>query len=330
MRICSLLPSATEIVCALGMGESLVGVSHECDYPPEVSGLPRVTRSAVPSGASSREIDSAVSSTLETEGSLYELDVRLLESLQPDLILTQRLCDVCAVSFDRVQEAVKKLSSRPRVLNLEPTSLEDIFAIIGRVAAGIGAESAGAALTGALKRRVDAVRNMTRALGERPRVFCMEWVDPPYCGGHWMKELVEIAGGRDDLANPQRPSSRVEWKRVLDFNPEVIVLACCGFELERNELEGSIFMTFEGAGELAAVKRGRVIATDGSHFFARPGPRIVESLEILAYAIHPELFAPPPLVNAFRHVNPGSDTEIPPRTAPSKSVGLQDLPLSTG
>lgn len=304
MRVCSLLPSATEIVCALGWGESLVGVSHECDYPLEVLRLPKVTRSTIPSGASSREIDSAVSSTLETEGSLYELDVALLESLRPDLILTQRLCDVCAVSFDRVQEAVKDLSSHPRVMNLEPTSLEDIFGIICKVAEALGDKAAGEALTGALKERVVAVRRETRMLRHRPRVFCMEWVDPPYCGGHWMKELVDIAGGRDDLANPQRPSYRVEWKRVLEFNPEVVVLTSCGFELERNEREALIFMGFEGARELAAVKSGRVIATDGSHFFARPGPRIVESLEILAHAIHPEIFAPPPLANAFRAVVP--------------------------
>lgn len=304
MRVCSLLPSATEIVCALGWGESLVGVSHECDYPLEVLRLPKVTRSTIPSGASSREIDSAVSSTLETEGSLYELDVALLESLRPDLILTQRLCDVCAVSFDRVQEAVKDLSSHPRVMNLEPTSLEDIFGIICKVAETLGDKAAGEALTGALKERVVAVRRETRMLRHRPRVFCMEWVDPPYCGGHWMKELVDIAGGRDDLANPQRPSYRVEWKRVLEFNPEVVVLTSCGFELERNEREALIFMGFEGARELAAVKSGRVIATDGSHFFARPGPRIVESLEILAHAIHPEIFAPPPLANAFRAVVP--------------------------
>ncbi|MGH9325777.1 MAG: cobalamin-binding protein [Terriglobia bacterium] len=302
MRICSLLPSATEIVCALGMAESLVGVSHECDYPPEVSRLPRLTRSNIPPGLSSREIDVAVSAELAADGSLYALDLPLLESLKPDLILTQRLCDVCAVSFDRVEEAVKGLSSHPRLLNLEPTSLEDIFRTIRQVAEAVGDRSAGERLDHTLRERVAAVRRETLALRNRPRVFCMEWVDPPYCGGHWMKELVEIAGGRDDLANAQRPSHRVEWNRVLEFNPEVVVLTCCGFELERNEREASLLMNFEGAEELAAMKSGRVIATDGSHFFARPGPRIIESLEILAHAVHPEIFAPPPLANAFRAV----------------------------
>ncbi|HEX5482301.1 MAG TPA: cobalamin-binding protein [Terriglobia bacterium] len=299
MRICSLLPSATEIVFALGLGDSLVGVSHECDEPPAAVRLPKITRSNIPPGISSSEIDSTVSTTLETQGSLYELDLPLLESLRPDLILTQRLCDVCAVSFDHVQEAVKSLPAQPKILNLEPSSLEDIFQNILTVARATGSEAAGAKVVGALRKRVATVREKTAAGRRRPRVFCMEWVDPPYCGGHWMKELVELAGGRDDLANLHRPSRRIEWKRVLEFSPEVIVLTCCGFELARAEQEGVILAGFEGASGLPAFQAGRVFATDGSHFFARPGPRIVESLEILAHLIHPELFAPPPLAEAF-------------------------------
>lgn len=303
MRICSLLPSATEIVFALGLGDSLVAVSHECDYPTEAGQLPKITRSNIPSGIPSSEIDSTVSATLETQGSLYELDLPLLESLRPDLILTQRLCDVCAVSFDHVREAVKSLPSRPEILNLEPCSLEGIFQNILTLASVTGSEAAGAKLVDSLRRRVEAVRVKTASLKERPRVFCMEWVDPPYCGGHWMKELVEIAGGLDDLANLHRPSRRIEWKRVLEFAPEVIVLTCCGFDLARAEQEGVILAGFEGASGLPAFQAGRVFATDGSHFFARPGPRIVESLEILAHLIHPELFAPPPLAEAFSRLH---------------------------
>jgi len=302
VRICSLLPSATELVFALGMGSFLVGVSHECDYPHEALRLPKVTRSNIPTELPSREIDSTVSTTLETQGTLYELDLPLLESLRPDLILTQQLCSVCAVSFDRVQEAVKNLPSRPTVLNLEPRSLEDIFENIHLVAKALGVESAGKALVNSLKQRVKAIRARTEGIRYRPRVFCMEWVDPPYCGGHWMKELVELAGGNDALANLHRPSYRIEWKRVLEFNPEIIVLTCCGFELNRAEQEASLLGGFEGVQELAAFQSGRIYATDGSHFFARPGPRIVESLEILAHLIHPELFAPPPLPEAFKTV----------------------------
>jgi iron complex transport system substrate-binding protein len=313
MRICSLLPSATEMVFALGRGSSLVGVTHECDFPPEVSQIPKVTRSHIPPGADSGRIDSLVSSTLASQGSLYELDLPLLERLQPELILTQRLCDVCAVSYDRVQEAVKSLPSRPSVLNLEPHSLDDVFRNIRTVAEATGSEHAAEILIPRLQERVAAVQHKTRNTS-RPRVFCMEWVNPPYCGGHWMKELVEIAGGRDDLAILHRPSYRIDWNRVLEFSPEIIVLSCCGFNLARCEHEGTILATFEGAMDLPAVQAERVFATDGSQFFSRPGPRIVESLELLAHLIHSDLFAPPPIPHAFRALR-----LVPPRRPVSPS-----------
>lgn len=299
MRICSLLPSATEIVFALGEGSSLVGVTHECDYPRETCQIPTVTRSNIPAGLSSQEIDSAVSNALEAAGTLYELDLPRLEELRPDLILTQRLCDVCAVSFDRVQEAAKSLKSRPVVLNLEPRSLDDVLDSILVVGTAIGSEAAAKILRDRLQQRIDAVRNKTETVSHRPRVFSMEWVNPPYCGGHWMKELVEIAGGCDDLALLHRPSRRIEWSKVVDFAPEVIVLTCCGFNLDRCEHEGQILAKFEGVQDLPAAKARHIYATDGSSYFSRPGPRIVESIEILAHLIHPELFPPPPLIGAF-------------------------------
>ncbi len=299
MRICSLLPSATEIVYAIGMGESLVAVTHECDYPPETSNIPRVTRTDIPPGISSDQIDAAVSSTLETTGSLYELDMPLLETLRPDIILTQRLCDVCAVSFDRVQEAVQELPSRPAVLNLEPHSLDNILNNILTVGKAVGSEASAESAVSALKRRIDVVRRKTKGLSHRPRVFCVEWVNSPYCGGHWMKELVEIAGGHDGLADLDRPSHRVDWDRVTNFSPEVIVLTCCGFSLERCKSEGDLLAKYEGVHALPAVRAGRVFATDGSSYFSRPGPRIVDSLEVLAHLIHPELFPPPPMAGAF-------------------------------
>src|SRR5579862_3468568 len=233
MRICSLLPSATEIVFALGHGDSLVGVTHECDFPSEATQIPKVTRSNIPAGIPSAEIDIAVSNALIEAGTLYELDLPLLARLQPDLVLTQRLCDVCAVSYDRVQEAAKNLPSHPEVLNLEPHSLEDILDNIVAVGRALGIEAEAKAVRAGLQRRIDAVHEKTTMLPDRPRVFCMEWVDPPFCGGHWMKELVEIAGGRDDLAVMHRPSRRIDWKNVLDFAPDVIVLTCCGFSLTR-------------------------------------------------------------------------------------------------
>lgn len=303
MRICSLLPSATEIVFALGMGESLIAVTHECDHPPQASGIAQVTRTNIPPGFTSSQIDAAVASTLETTGSLYELDLTMLGKLRPDIILTQRLCDVCAVSFDRVQEAVKALPSHPAVLNLEPHSLTDILDNILTVGEAVGCPDSAKSVRAALERRIDRVRRKTAQLSNRPRVFCMEWVDPPFCGGHWMKELVDIAGGVDDLAHLHRPSHRVEWNRVIDFSPEVIVLTCCGFSLQRCQAEGAILARMDGAGRLPAVRSGRVFATDGSAYFSRPGPRIVDSLEILAHLIHPNLFPPPPLEGGFAKID---------------------------
>ena len=303
VRICSLLPSATEIVFALGEGNTLVGVTHECDYPPAASQVPKVTRSNIPDGLSSQQIDSAVGHSLETEGTLYELDLPLLEELRPDLILTQRLCDVCAVSYDRVQEAVKGLKSHPAVLNLEPRSLHDILETILVVGKAIGRPTAADALVDSLKRRITAVRGRTKGLPPRPKVFSMEWINPPYCAGHWMKELVEIAGGSDDLARLHQPSRRIDWCKVVAYAPEVIVLACCGFNLELCQKAAATLADYEGIYYLPAVKAGRVYATDGSAYFSRPGPRIIESLEILAHLIHPELFAPPPLNGAFSLLN---------------------------
>jgi iron complex transport system substrate-binding protein len=286
-------------VFALGMGDSLVGVSHECDFPAEAAKLPKVTSSRIPPGLSGSEIDSAVTAALDSSGSLYDLDVELLDRLQPDLIVTQSLCDVCAVSVDLVDDTVKRLKSRPAVLNLDPHSLEQIFGGIRSLAQALHCEAAADSVIGKLEARVDAVRLLTKDCSSRPRVLCMEWVSPPYCGGHWMKELVEIAGGRDDLSHHHRPSYRIEWSRILEFSPEVIVLTCCGFSLERCRQEAEILAQYEGVQDLPAARSGRIFATDGSSYFSRSGPRIVDSLEILAHVIHPELFAAPPLTDAF-------------------------------
>jgi iron complex transport system substrate-binding protein len=299
LRICSLLPSATEIVCALGAEDQLVGVTHECDFPPSVAFLPKLTRSNIPSNFTSAQIDAAVTSSLESSGSLYELDLSALEEARPDLVITQRLCDVCAVPYNRVQDAAENLSSHPRVLNLEPSSLADILDCIRSVGDAIGRRASADALVVSLQRRIEAVRSKAQNVVRRPRVFCMEWVDPPFCGGHWMKELVDFAGGNDEIAADRRPSRRIEWQRVLDFSPEVIVLTCCGFDLRRCAAEADVLATFRRVDEFPAAKSGRIFATDGSAYFSRPGPRIVESLEILAHLVHPELFAAPDLPDAF-------------------------------
>ena len=290
------------MIFALGMGDSLVGITHECDYPPEAVRIPHVTRSNIPEGLSSEEIDRMVSSNLTTQGTLYELDSDLLEELEPDLILTQRLCDVCAVAFDRVQEVAHNLSSKPRVVNLEPHSLEDILENIRLVGSVIGASDKAEELIASGQRRIAAIENKTKDLVRRPRVFCMEWANPPYCGGHWMKRLVDIAGGIDELANPDRPSYRIEWEKIIEFAPEIMVLTCCGFKLSKVEQEARGLTRYNRLFELPAVRNNRVYATNGSDYFSRPGPRIIDSLEILAHLVHPELFDAPKLVDAFSTV----------------------------
>lgn len=291
------------MVFALGMGDSLVGITHECDYPAEAADIPHVTRSNIPEGLSSAEIDRMVSSNLASQGTLYELDRDLLEELAPELILTQRLCDVCAVAYDRVQEVARGLKSKPQVINLEPHSLDDILENVRLVGDVLNASERAGELIAQCRRRIATVEEKTKRLSRRPRVFCMEWVNPPYCGGHWMKRLVEIAGGVDDLANPDRPSYRIEWQRVVEFAPEVMVLTCCGYKLPRVEQEARGLTQFDHIFDLPAVRNNRVYATNGSDYFSRPGPRIVDSLEILAHLVHPEVFDPPPFQAAFASVD---------------------------
>jgi len=300
MRICSLFPAATEIVFALGFGDALVGVSHECNYPAAASRLPSVTKSNIPDGLTSAEIDGVVSAKLKDGGSLYGLDAALLERLSPDVILTQQLCEVCALSGDEVRQCLSALACRPQLISLAADSLAGILDDIRTVATALGRRDRGERLVGSLQARIDAIARRTASVAYRPRVFCMEWVDPPYCGGHWMKELVEIAGGHDALAVAQRPSYRVAWQDVLDFAPEIIVLTCCGLDVERAARESRILAGFAGAHALPAIRNDQVFAADCSAYFARPGPRIVDSLEILAHIIHTQLFTAPPLAGAFR------------------------------
>lgn len=286
MRIVSLLPSATEIVCALGLGDQLVGVTHECDYPQAVQSLPRVTRTSIPVDASSCEIDRLVSEQLKMTKALYQLDLPLLKELRPDVIVTQSLCDVCAVSPNEVQTALAQLSGAPRVVNLEPQSLDGLFEAIRQVASAVGVSADDTIRQ--LRGRVQAVAMRSAELSERPRVTLLEWLDPPFSCGHWNPELVRIAGGIEGFGKEGRPSRRLRWDEVSAWQPDVIVIACCGFTIERacRDLAGTHAIT--GWQELPAVRSGRVYVADGSHYFNRPGPRLVESLELLAHVFHPD------------------------------------------
>jgi iron complex transport system substrate-binding protein len=291
MRIISLLPAATEIAGALGLMEQVVGVSHECDFPKEANARPRVTRCPIHNaGLTSREVDAWVRSALRENGTIYTIDEPLLRELRPDVILTQKLCDVCAVGYGTVAKLAQTLPGPPRVVNLEPTSLADIFDDIRRVAEACGVRERADALIARLSRRVDLVRNRAATIVHRLRCFVVEWVDPPFCSGHWGPELVEIAGGYDPLGRKGQPSAQVDWQEVLDARPEIIVLALCGYDIDRARRDYELLRHFPDFDSLPAAQRGEIYLVNASAYFARPGPRIIDSLEILAGILHPKEF----------------------------------------
>jgi iron complex transport system substrate-binding protein len=290
-RIVSLLPAATEISAALGLMHQLVGVSHECDFPKEVNELPRITRCPVHnSNLTSREVDEWVRRALRENGTIYTIDEPLLRTLRPNVILTQRLCDVCAVGYGTVAKLAQTFPGLLRVVNLEPMSLADIFDDIRRVADACDVRERAEKLMQNLCGRVENVRERAARIPDRPRSFVMEWVDPPFCSGHWGPELVEIAGGFDPLGRKHQPSAQIEWHQVLDACPEIIVLALCGYDVARARRDYELLRRFPGFGSIPAADSGQVYVVNASAYFARPGPRIVDSLEILAGILHPTEF----------------------------------------
>ena len=290
-RIVSLLPAATEIVAALGLIDQVVGVSHECDFPTEANEKPRVTRCAVHGAElASRDVDEWVRCALHDNGSIYTIDEPLLRKLQPNVILTQKLCDVCAVGYDTVARLAQTLPGPPRVVNLEPTSLADIFDDIRRVAATCDVLERAEKLIENLSERVEYVRERSARIPNRARCFLMEWVDPPFCSGHWGPELIEIVGGQNSLGRKHQPSAQIDWQQVLDARPDIIVLALCGYDIDRARRDYALLRRFPGFGSIPAAERGQVYVVNASAYFARPGPRIVDSLEILAGILHPTEF----------------------------------------
>ncbi|OLA97513.1 MAG: hypothetical protein AUH19_03895 [Verrucomicrobia bacterium 13_2_20CM_55_10] len=277
-RIVSLLPAATEIAATLGLMDQVIGVSHECDFPAEANRRPRVTRCPVHNaGLTSREMDEWVRRALRENGTIYSIDEPLLRSLRPDVILTQKLCDVCAVGYDTVARLAETLSGPPQVVNLEPSSLSDIFGDIQRVAKVCDVSDRANEVITQLSDRIEAVRSRANRIAHRPRCFLMEWVDPPFCSGHWGPELVEIAGGYDPLGRKQQPSVQIEWQQVLDARPEFIVLALCGYGINRARSDYEILRRFPDFDSLPAARQGQIYLVDASAYFARPGPRIVDS-----------------------------------------------------
>ena len=289
-KICSLLPSATEIVFALGLGDRLIGVTHECDYPLAARQLPVVTRSLLSHEVrDSRDIHRHISGALHQGSSLYVLDQSLLEQLDPKLILTQELCDVCAVSYELVEAAVLRLPGKRQVMSLEPTSLDGILATIEQVADAADVSERAPAVIAPLRRRIEAVTRPVEGMTVRPRVLAVEWLDPLFTAGHWVPEMVRLAGGQAMAGVESQPSTQITWPQVIEADPEIIVLMPCGFTLERTLAEPAKVRFAEEWQRRAGGKLPRLYAVNGSAYFNRPGPRIVDGLEILLEIIHPDV-----------------------------------------
>jgi iron complex transport system substrate-binding protein len=291
MRICSFLPSATEIVFALGLGDDLVGVTHECDYPPEAKQKAVVIDSVFHSEEhAASEIDRLVNQYAQRGISIYKVNQPLLEELRPDLIITQGLCDVCAVSTNETLRAVERLIPRPKVLSLDPTTFYDILDNMIAVGEATGRQKVAADLVARLQARAEKIKQQTETIRQRPRVFCLEWLEPPFCGGHWVPQMVDMAGGQTGIGKIGEPSFRVSWPEVARYDPEILVIMPCGFDIERTRRELGALQGQADWDGLSAVRGGRVFLVDANSYFSRPGPRIVIGLEILAQIIHPELF----------------------------------------
>lgn len=302
MRIVSLLPSATEIVCQLGLRDQLVGVTHECDYPPSVLELPKVTRTLIPREASSHEIDQLVRERLKSERALYSLDLPVLQALRPDLIVTQTLCEVCAVAGSEVRAAVCSLPTEPQVINLEPMSLADVFESLRLVGVATGCEARAEQVLARLNQRVTDVVTRNKQVQRPPAVMLLEWIDPPFCAGHWSPELVRLAGGREVIGVEGQASRTIEWSEIVAAQPEVLLIACCGFGIDRTLHDLPILRQHPGWSTLPCVQLQQVYVVDGSAYFNRPGPRLVDSLEILAHAVHPDLHPLPAGIPAARRM----------------------------
>ena len=304
IRIVSLLPSTTEIVCALGLEDALVGITHECDYPPSVVNKPRLTSSRISHETmTSKEIDHAVRSqlaNLDGHGSIYDLDEAGLRALKPDLILTQELCEVCAVSYKTVERAARMFEAEVRVVSLEPNTIADIFDNIRMVGELTGRNSEADQLVGELNRRLDRVRESTAQVDQRPRTLMLEWLEPAFAPGHWVPEQVEIAGGDHGFGRAGQRSVTTTAEEISAYAPEVIVLIPCGYYKEDilRQLPGANLPA--GWKDLPAVRCGEVWATDATSYFSRPGPRVVEGVEILARILHPKIFGAPDDSQAVR------------------------------
>ena len=289
MRIVSLLPSATELVCGLGLRQQLVGVSHECDYPNSVIGLPVLTSSRIPQGLDSGSIDHLVTEQLKSDQALYDLNIDVLTSVRPDLIVTQALCDVCAVSGNDVARAVGSLPNNPDVINLEPNCLTDVLDTVELLAEAADCVKQGQIYLRELRYRISQVNNKSSVinLSDKPRVALLDWLDPIFDGGHWSPEIIELAGGIACFGNKKEPSQRRSWNDLIQARPDIIFIALCGFNVERSMQDVEDFFSSQEFSVLRDQVGSKIFLVDGNAYFSRPGPRLVDALEIMANALHP-------------------------------------------
>jgi iron complex transport system substrate-binding protein len=283
MRIVSLVPSATEMLFALGLGTDLVAVTHECDYPPPARELPRITRDVLPPGLTAAQIDAAVKERTLAGESIYELDAEALHELRPDLIVTQALCSVCAVSYDDVRAIAGEIDTQPLVISLDPHTVGEVLGDARTLAQATDSKDAAVDLLSDASARIDRVRLAVRA-AKRPRVAALEWLDPPFAAGHWTPQLIEYAGGQDVLGFAGEPSEQRTWEEVAASQPDIVIVMPCGYDAEIAHREAEMHRD-----ELAALGADEVVAVNASAYFSRPGPRIVDGLELLARILHPEL-----------------------------------------
>lgn len=282
VKVASLVPSATEILFALGLGDEVVAVTHECDWPGEATRLPRLTRSVLPPGLEPAEIDSRVRELTGRGEAIYELDRERLAALEPDLIVTQAVCAVCAVSYDEVCSLAAGLPGEPAVLSLDPSTLDDVFGDVRQVAAACGRKQLGERLAKELARRVETVRSRTERAA-RPRVLALEWLDPPYIGGHWVPEMIAAAGGADALGEPGARSRTATWDELEASSPDVVVVMPCGLYADEAAAQARAH-----AEEIARLGAERIVAVDAASSFSRPGPRLADGVELLGHVLHPE------------------------------------------
>lgn len=287
MRIVSLVPHATEWLYALGLGDDIVGVTHECDHPTDAARKPHVTRDRLPAGLSAAQIDAAVREHTQAGEAIYALDEALLAQLEPDLIVTQALCPVCAVSFEDVVVVAQRIATRPQVIALDPKTLGETMGDIRTLAQATGTRDAGLDLVARQRARIDAVKRAVRG-AEPVRTVALEWLDPVFVGGHWTPQLIELAGGTDTLGLPGEPSTQSDWATVAATEPQVVVCMPCGYDAPRAHLEAELYRH-----ELARLGAERIVAVDASATFSRPGPRLVDGLELLAHVLHPDRVGPP-------------------------------------